>query len=408
MRLVERHMIKESSKEYRILDELCFKSKNIYNTTLYHIRQEYIKSGTYLSYFSLQKKFQDEKQFDYYAIPSKVSQQTMRMVDQNFRSFFMANVDYKKNPKKYKAKPRIPKYLDSIQGRFITIYTNQAISKIWLDKGYIVLTKVKGIKIKLKAKIDRKNINQIRIVPRIGYIAVEVIYTKSDSVKKKDNGKYASIDLGVDNLATITSNIDSHIPFVISGKKVKSINHYYNKRKAFLQSRIPKDKPFKTTKRMRRLCKNREFKINDYFHKASRYIVNHLVSQNINTLIIGNNKGWKQDTNIGKVNNQNFVSIPYYKLICMLTYKCEMEGISVNIVTEEYTSKCSFLDMEEIGKHDQYFGKRIKRGLFQSSNGTLINADVNGSYNILRKCKPNAFADGILGVVVHPYVLCLS
>ena len=116
MRLVERHMIKESSKEYKILDELCFKSKNIYNTTLYHIRQEYIKSGTYLSYFSLQKKFQDEKQFDYYAIPSKVSQQTMRMVDQNFRSFFMANVDYKKNPKKYKAKPRIPK----VSGRCVS------------------------------------------------------------------------------------------------------------------------------------------------------------------------------------------------------------------------------------------------------------------------------------------------
>ncbi len=408
MRLVEKHVIKESSKEYRILDELCYKSKNVYNVTLYHIRQEFTKNGKYLSYFSLVKKFQEEEQYDYYAIPSAVSQQTMRVVDQNFKSFFALLADYKKNPSKYKGRPKLPKYLDTEKGRFPAIYANNVISKIWLDKGYIVLSKVKGIKIKLKAKIDRTNINQVRIVPRVGYIVVEVIYTRPDPMKKADNNRYASIDLGVNNLATITTNIVGNVPFVISGKKVKSINHYYNKRNAYLRSGIPQDKPFKTTKRIRRLCRKREFKINDYFHKASRYIVNHLVSENINTLIIGNNKGWKQDTNIGKVNNQNFVSIPHYKLIRMLTYKCEMEGISVEIVSEEYTSKCSFLDMEEIKEHDSYLGKRIKRGLYKSSTGVLINADVNGSYNILRKCKPNAFADGVLGVVVHPHILCLS
>ena len=405
MRLVERHVVKDGSKEYKILDELCYLSKNLYNATLYRVRQTYFKNDrTYLTYPTLQKQFQDENQHDYRSMSIKAAQQTMRMVDQNFRSFFMAIKDYKQNPKKYKGKPKIPKYLDTEKGRFLVTYTSQEVSKLWLKKGYIVLVKLKGIKIKTKVS----EIDQVRIVPKVGYIVVEVVYTKPGKNIKPDNGRYASIDLGIDNLATVTSNVDKHVPFVISGKKVKSINHYYNKRRAYLQSGIPKDKPYKTTKRIRRLCRNREFKINDYLHKASRYIVNHLVSENINTLIVGNNKGWKQDTNIGKVNNQNFVSIPYYKFISMLSYKCEMEGISFYTITEEYTSKCSFLDNEEIGKHDQYMGKRIKRGLYQSSNGTLINADVNGSYNILKKCKPNAFANGILGVVVHPYVLCLS
>ena len=327
------------------------------------------------------------------------------LVDRNFKSFFASIKDYKVNPKKYKGRPKLPKYLDTDRGRFPVIYTNQAVSKVWLRKGYVVFTKLKNIKISTRVK--EGELNQVRLVPKTGHIVIEVIYTKPDTPKKTDNGRYASIDLGVNNLATVTSNMVGNVPFVISGRKVKSINQYYNKRNAYLKSKIPESKRFKTTKRIRRLCRKRECKINDYFHKASRYIVNHLVSENINTLIIGNNKGWKQDTNIGKVNNQNFVSIPYYKFIHMLAYKCEMEGISVEIVTEEYTSKCSFLDMEEIGKHDQYMGKRIKRGLFQSSNGALINADVNGSYNILRKCKPNAFADGILGVVVHPHVLSM-
>jgi putative transposase len=136
--------------------------------------------------------------------------------------------------------------------------------------------------------------------------------------------------------------------------------------------------------------------------------VNQLVSKGVNTLIIGKNNGWKQDTKMGKVGNQNFVQIPFNKFISMLTYKCDLVGIDVKVVTEEYTSKCSFLDNEEIGKHDVYMGKRKHRGLFVSSAGKTINADVNGSYNILRKCKPNAFADGVLGVVVHPHVLCLS
>ena len=137
--------------------------------------------------------------------------------------------------------------------------------------------------------------------------------------------------------------------------------------------------------------------------------MNQLVSKGVNTLIIGKNNGWKQDTMLGKVGNQNFVQIPFNKFISMLEYKCRLVGIDVKLITEEYTSKCSFLDNEEIGKHDVYMGKRKYRGLFISSTGKTINADVNGSYNILRKCKPGAFdAKGVQGVVVHPHILCFA
>lgn len=409
MQLVERYFFKEGSKEYRIFDELCFKTKNLYNATLYKIRQEYTnsKNKIYLNYPTVQRIFQEDKQFDYVQLPAKVSQQTMKLVDQNFKSFFASLKDYNKNSGKYKGRPKLPKYLDSKRGRQVAIYTNQAISKIWLKKDYIVLSKLNGIKIKLR-KNHIKVVDQIRIVPGIGRYVVEVVYTIPDPIKKSDNSRYAAIDLGVNNLMTLTTNIDKHIPFVISGKRVKSINHYYNKKKAHYTSLIPKNKPYKTTKRLRRLEYKRYTKINDYFHKASRYIVNYLVSENICTLIIGNNKGWKQNTNIGNVNNQNFVQIPFYRLIQMLSYKCKMSGINIEIITEEYTSKCSFLDNEVIGKHDKYLGKRITRGLFISSSGKSINADVNGSYNILRKCKPGAFANGVQGVVVHPHVLCVA
>ena len=404
---MEKHIVKESSRDFRALDELCFKSKNLYNSTLYAIRQEFCSSGIYLSCYKLQKEFQEKNNFDYKQLPAKVSQQTMRLVDQNFSSFFATNKDWKVNPGKYKGKPKIPKYLDPMDGRFEVVYTNQAISKKALKKGFIVLSGLPGIKI--RTKVADKKINQVRIIPRIGKYVIEVVYTVTDIDPKPDNGKYAAIDLGVNNLATVTTNLEGDKPLVVDGRKVKSINHHYNKLKAKYQSQIPTYKLKKTTKRLRRVEVKRENKINDYFHKSSRYIVNQLVSKGVNSLIIGKNNGWKQDTKMGKVGNQNFVQIPFNKFISMLEYKCKLEGINVEVVTEEYTSKCSFLDNEEIGKHDIYMGKRKHRGLFISSTGKTINADVNGSYNILRKCKPSAFnAKGVQGVVVHPHILCFA
>lgn len=156
---------------------------------------------------------------------------------------------------------------------------------------------------------------------------------------------------------------------------------------------------------MRKLTLKRNNKVKDYLHKASKAVVNHLASNRINTLIVGKNDGWKQDTNLGRRNNQNFVQIPFNVFISMLSYKCKLKGISLILQEESYTSKCSFFDGEEICKHDVYMGRRIHRGLFKTANGECVNADVNGSLNILRKCKPTAFANGVQGVVVRPRVI---
>ncbi len=178
------------------------------------------------------------------------------------------------------------------------------------------------------------------------------------------------------------------------------MNQYFNKKKANLQSKLETN--VYTSKQLNKLSLKRNTKINDYLHKSSTYIVNQLVDKSVNTLIIGKNKDWKQDTNMGRKTNQNFVSIPFNKFIDMLSYKCKLQGINLILKEESYTSKCSFFDNEPIKKHSVYSGKRIKRGLFKTGSNRLINADVNASYNIMKKAVPKAFADGIEGLSVNP------
>lgn len=411
MTLAERHVINKNNPLFQKLDELCFRSKNLYNATLYRIRQEYFQSKLYLGYFAIQKEFQKSKQFDYTQLPAKTSQQIMRMVDQNFKSFFRALKEYQKNPGKFKGRPKIPGYLDPVDGRFVVIYTYQGISKKVLDdKGLIKLEKEE---IYFKSKVKHKDLCQVRVVPKGNCIVVEVVYKIQDTTLLPDNNRYAAIDLGVGNLVTVCTNLKGEQPIVYSGRSIKSWNRYYNKSVAYYKGILDitnRGKRRGWSRRLERITFKRDMKIQDYFHRISRGIVNYLVSRGINTLIIGNNRGWKQNTNLGKIGNQNFVQIPFLKLIRMLEYKCKLVGINFYVVTEEYTSKCSFLDQESIQKHDQYLGKRIHRGLFISSGGTLINADVNGGYNILRKCKPNAFSgfrirsNGVVDVVVHPII----
>ena len=202
-----------------------------------------------------------------------------------------------------------------------------------------------------------------------------------------DNGNYLGIDIGLDNLASCVSNTGSC--FIINGRPLKSINQYYNKRLAFLKSKLKDNKQI--SKQIRSLTDKRNNKIKDYLHIASRILVNHVVSNGINTIIIGHNKCWKQEINIGKRYNQNFVSIPFNSFISMISYKATLEGINVKIVEESYTSKCSFLDNERICKHESYKGRRIKRGLFKTSSGKTINADINGAFNIIRKSEKESF-----------------
>ena len=371
MYLTERHVIKNNKE----LDEVCFKSKNLYNKALYLVRQHYFDTKSYLNYFKVYRLMVDSKDSDYYALPTKVSVQTLMILDRNFKSFF--GRIRKKQEGNYDKSIRIPRYLDK-EGRFVAIFPKDAISKVYLRKGLI---KLSSLSIEIPTKVTESNIVEVRILPRNNHHVVEVIYKEEEKPLLDNNERYASIDLGLNNLATVSSNVAK--PFIINGKPLKSINQYWNKERARLQSLLKGNR--KTSKRIQSITNKRNNKVKDYLHKSSRKIVNFLVSNNISTLIVGYNEEWKENINLGKRNNQNFVNIPFYTFINQLEYKCKKEGINVILTEESYTSKCSFLDNEPIEKHENYLGKRIKRGLFKSAEGKLINADLNGSLNILKK-----------------------
>ena len=381
MYLTERHVIKVGTAEFKEYDVICFLSKNMYNSALYALRKHFFETKMLKHKFRLSKEFQEQNQPDYRAIFVRSAQQIIGIAHQSMKSFF-ALIKAKKSGS-YDKPVKLPKYLPK-NGRQVMIYDNKAFYEKDFKEGYIRVAQTQS---RIPTKIKNiKSIQQIRLVPKGNHVVVEVLYKVTDTPLKEDNRRYAAIDLGVNNLATVVSNVDS--PKIINGRPLKSINQYYNKQKAKLQAKMNKEygtTKRKQTRREQSLTFKRNNKVNDYLHKTSRKIVNYLVSNNINTLFIGKNKEWKQNINVGKRNNQNFVNIPFYKLVQMLLYKCALEGITVKEIEESYTSKCSFLDDEEISKHEEYKGKRIKRGLFKTAGGNIINADVNGGLNILRK-----------------------
>ena len=394
MYLVERHMIKKTHSYYNECDNLCFQSKNIYNQGLYNVRQHFFEKKKYLNYVNNYKITKEQDCYNY--LPSKVFCQTLRKVDSNFKSFF----SLLKNPT---VKNKIPNYLPKETGRFITVYPKQALGfREFKKTGRIHLSKT-DIYINTRVK-DFNDLKEVRIVPGLSQYIIEVVYEKSCK-QLKESDLVASIDIGLNNLVTVVYN-NGEQPIVINGRPIKSINQFYNKKLAYYKSKL---KTSKTSKRIRRLTNKRNNKINDYLHKASHMLVNQLVSMGVSTLIIGKNTGMKQDINIGKKNNQNFVMVPIMKFANIINYKCQLEGIKVVFHEESYTSKCSFFDKESIRKHDVYMGKRIKRGLFKTATGRLINADVNGAYNIMKKAIPNVIkTDGIEDFGVSPLVLTIK
>lgn len=375
MILVEKHQYSKYSKHYKELDNLCFLSKNLYNSSLYCVRQYYFKNKKYLGYSKLNKISNECFASDYQALPRKVSQQVQRLVDHNFKSFF----NHLKS-RKQGERINIPKYLHKVDGRQVLTYTKQAISfnNRNVPDGFL---KLSGVSFLIKTKIS--NVQFARIVPSKGFITIEIGYEIKEH-DQLDKQRYASIDIGINNLATVTSNVAR--PFIINGKPLKSINQFYNKK---ISDLAPKSKS-KWTNRMYSINRKRNNKINDYMHKASRFVVNQLVENNVGTLIVGHNKYWKQDTTMRNSTKQTFIQIPFNKFIDMLIYKCRLSGIDVFVQEESYTSKSSFIHQDDIpmfgdGKEHKFSGKRIKRGLYKNNDGSTINADVNGSYNILRK-----------------------
>lgn len=367
------------------ISSLCKISNNLYNQALYIFRETLSNEDKWLSYFELDTIMKNTKNLDgninYKLLKAQCSQQVLRILDKNIKGYYKSVQDYKKHPNKYKGKPGLPSYRKR-GSEFNMYYTNQNFK---IKDGKIVLSKELSIDIPQYEKYSDliKNFKHVRIKPLACGYKIEIIYEVKDAeVSKGREEKIASIDLGIDNLATIVSE---DFTIIFSGKFVKSHNQLFNKTLAKLNSIKDLQKIKGTTRRIKKLYYDREQYIEDVFHKISRKIVNLLIDSKITKLIVGYNKGWKQNVNMGKKNNQKFTQIPFARLVSYLEYKCELVGIEIVIHEESYTSKCDSLAFEKIGKHENYLGRRRKRGLFQSSVGKLINADVNGALNIMRK-----------------------
>lgn len=418
MRLVYKFRIDDNDNVYAELKRMSRVAKDLYNQALWEIKEHNRDNNKILSYEELDKimktKENLEGKVNYRLLPAKVAQQVLKLLSQNVNAFFKAKEDFKQNPDKYAAAPRFPKYLPK-DGYYVLVFTNQQArmgknAKIKLTKKvslsipedefvnyscHFIKIVDKEIKSKTgKIKIKKEVIPlfaQIRIVPKFDatFFHVEIIYDRAEIAANLDVNKVLAIDLGVNNLATLVdSEMDKEQrpPIIINGKPIKSVNQYYNKQRATLQQDLAKDNKT-NSKQIIEITDIRNQKIEDYLHKASRFIIQYCLSHRIGHIVIGYNPNWKQSVNLGHRNNQNFVQIPFFLFIKFISYKAQLTGIQVTIQEESYTSKCSALDLETIAKHEDhaYAGKRIKRGLFVSALGILINADVNGALNILRK-----------------------
>jgi putative transposase len=365
MQLVEKHIIK--NKEY---NDLCKKAKNLYNQSLYYFRQSIFGKIEYFNEYELTGLFAEFNEKSYKELPAQTAQQVIKLLFKNIKSWQKARKEYSKNPSKFLGRPKLPKYKKDYS---IAIFTSQQVK---LENGFIQFPKISNLPA-LKTKVD--NICQVRVVPNSNHFTVEVVYKKQEKEVKPYNGNWMGIDLGMNNLSTCVTGVSA---VIYSGKPLKAINHFYNRRKAKLQSDLPKNKF--TTKRIERLTFRRNNKIENSLHQISNKIIKQAENESVTKIIIGNNKNWKQQINLGRNTNRNFVSIPHSTLIDKIKYKGLMNGIEVIITQEAYTSKCSALDLEPICKHENYAGKRIKRGLFKTANGFRINADCNGALNIAR------------------------
>jgi putative transposase len=405
MQLVEQHVIGKHDSRYQVIDATAFASKNLYNAALYAMRQTFIFGGKRLHYEDLYHRMKGHPA--YKALPAKVAQQVLKLLDKNWTAWEEAISQWREHPEKFLGRPALPKYKDKQQGRNILIYTIQAISKKALKRGLICPSRLAIV-----VETKQKKVEQVRIVPKKGFYVVEVVYEgKEQQAERPDPALMVSIDIGVNNLVALTSNKVGFVPRLVNGKPLKSTNQYYNKRKAELQKQLGTTG---TTLRIERMTNKRTRRIDLYLHTASRRIIDLLVAEGIGTLVIGKNPNWKQECELRKKDKQHFVQIPHARFVDMLCYKAKLVGIQVILQEESYTSKASFLDLDPLptygsGEEEPKFsGRRVERGLYRASGKRYLNADINGSYNILRKASPNAFCNGVEDAVVHPVRLSVQ
>ncbi|MFK3936567.1 RNA-guided endonuclease InsQ/TnpB family protein [Alkalihalobacillus sp. NPDC078783] len=396
---VERHLIKKSHPMYKVIDEYCFKSKNLYNLGNYHVRQEFICSGKYINYNTLTKNLKHSEAFK--SIGSNSGQHTLKLLEMNWKSFFAGIKDWAKNKEKYTSRPKLPRYL-SRDGRFVWVLTNHQ-SKIIdgeLKFSFKPLKKYNGL---IKTKVTEKHM-QTRFTKQGTNYLMEIVYRQenANNLLTQDN-MIIGIDLGIGRFATVQNTFRAK-SFAINGNKIKAVNNYYNKKLSKLRSTAKKVNNKDWTNQMSRLTTKRNNILENFMHQASRRIVNYCIEHQVDTVVVGYNERWKQGAKLGR-SNQTFVQIPYLKFLNKLEYKLGDVGVRLIKTEESYTSKASFLDNDEMRKNVGFSGKRIERGLYKSSCGSYINADINGAGNIIRKVYPNAFFDGLQGVDLHPKII---
>ena len=392
----ERHIINKNNVNYKNCIEICHLSKNLYNYVNYILRQSFFETKRLPSENEINTLLAKDNQVDFRALPSNVSQQTVKLVFKAWISFFKALKSYKKDKSKFTSNPKLPKY-KSKNGLYVCAFTYNS-AKLKDNK----INFVKNILKPIKTKVSR--LKQVRVVPNSSCFIVEIVYEKDVKEILKTSGSIASIDLGLNNFITCIDNL-GNIPFIINGKGLKSYNQNFNKKKAKLQSLLPINKH--SSNKIRKLEFNRYKFVSNFMHQASKMLLNILLERKIETLVIGYNKEWKQNINLGKKVNQSFVQIPYTSFLEKILYKCEDYNIKVILTEESYTSKIDHLVNEPMNKRDSYLGKRIYRGLFKSSVGKILNADVNGALGIMRKVFPEKVLELIMdrGVVYTPIIM---
>lgn len=391
---VESIVIKEGHPKFKIIDEQCFHSKNLYNEANYVIRQKFIESGEYINYYDMNKEFKTHE--NYKLTFSQPANCTLRLLDKNWKSYFKAIKDWKEHPNKYLGMPKLPGYLPK-DGRFPWMIPNNQLYYDY-EKSTIYIRNRLMNDFDWYSRCFGRPI-QVRFIPHDTYIMMEIVYEIEVEDIDVESGRIAAIDIGVDNLITMSNNIGER-PLIVNGKILKSINQKYNKEKAKIQSELMKCNEQSWSKKLDNLTFKRFCRVKNYMHNTSALIIKWCVEHNIDTLVVGKNDTWKQE----KKHMQNFTSIPYEMLLGQLQYKCENAGIKYIETNETYTSGTSYLDNEAPTKENYNKDRRIQRGLFQANN-MLINADVNGSLQIMRKVFPDSYTGYGIEVDLTPIII---
>ena len=392
-------------------------SLSIYDQALYYQRQSYFetkeqgKIKTY-SYNDLWNLLKDHNKVKSSKLDINIKQYIVKQVCISWLSFIKSSIEYKKNPSKFNGRPKMPNYLYKTKDYNIIQVDKTRFRKINEEQNSFNLP-CSDYKIIIPKQIRLKDIRQVTIQKYYRKIKINIIYEDREVIKNQyDLNSAIGIDLGINNLCAITSN-DKSFSYIINGRPLKSLNQFYNKKLAELKSKLEICNNKKSSKAIQKLNQKRNNKINHYLNCCSKQLINLCIKNKVEKIIIGHNKGWKQECNIGKTNNQNFVQIPFNTLINQVQYKSQKyTDLTVEIVEESYTSKIDHLALEKLEHQENYLGKRIKRGLFKSSTNKLINADINGAIGILRK--GNAISDAQLlslrnrGDVVSPKQFILN